>query len=213
MRTCNCPACGAEVKFQSAVSVFAVCEYCKSTLVRHDLDIEAIGKMAQLSEDWSPMQLGTQGRYLKTSFSLVGRVRLRWERGSWDEWFCVYDDQRYGWLSEAQGIYHLSFPVENPGRLPGVSEMDPGRVVQLAGKSYQVTDKKSVTCAYSEGELPFPAVIGRASVSVDLTSTKGGFACIDYSDEGVHAYAGEYLEFDDLRFSFLREIDGWGSPG
>jgi uncharacterized protein (DUF983 family) len=56
--TASCPSCGAPVVFKSASSVFAVCEYCQSTLVRHDQNLEDIGKMAALVEDRSPLQLG-----------------------------------------------------------------------------------------------------------------------------------------------------------
>lgn len=212
LRSCNCPSCGAEVKFRNAASVFAVCAYCRSTLVRHDVDVEVLGRMAQLNDDWSPLQINTQGKYQNVNFSLIGRVRLRWERGTWDEWLCLYDDARTGWLSEAQGIYHLSFPAEQTA-LPQKESLLPGMEVVVQGIQYTVTDIKDATCAYSEGELPFTGVVGRRSTSVDLTSTGSHFACIDYSDDGVQAYCGHRLGFKDLGFSLLREIDGWGKPG
>jgi len=56
-----CPSCGGPVPFQSAISVFAVCPYCTSMLVRHDLDVESLGKMAVLAEDSSPLQIGSAG--------------------------------------------------------------------------------------------------------------------------------------------------------
>ena len=62
-RTAACPSCGAPVVFKSAASIFAVCEYCQSTLVRHDQALEDIGKMAALAEDRSPLQLGSEGHW------------------------------------------------------------------------------------------------------------------------------------------------------
>jgi len=47
-KTANCPSCGAAITFQSAISILAICHYCKSTLIRHDLELENIGKMAEL---------------------------------------------------------------------------------------------------------------------------------------------------------------------
>jgi len=59
--TASCPSCGAPVVFKSAGSIFAVCEYCQSTLVRHDQALEDIGKMAALVEDRSRSSWGPRG--------------------------------------------------------------------------------------------------------------------------------------------------------
>lgn len=53
----------------------AVCPFCRSTLVRTDLQWEAIGKMAALAEDLSPLYVGLRGTYGKTSFTIIGRLQ------------------------------------------------------------------------------------------------------------------------------------------
>jgi hypothetical protein len=114
--TAPCPSCGAPVVFQSAASVFAVCAYCQSTLVRHDENLEDIGKMAALVEDRSPLQLGAEGRYKGVHFALIGRLQIKYSQGIWNEWHLLFDDMRNGWLSEAGGEYVLTFqqPVMEP---------------------------------------------------------------------------------------------------
>src|SRR5947208_11033446 len=112
MQTTNCPSCGARILFQSAASILAICDYCKSTLVRRDLDVENIGKMAELQRDGSPLQLHAEGRYRQVHFAVVGRIQLRYEQGLWNEWYLLFDDMRGGWLGEAQGIYAISFLAE-----------------------------------------------------------------------------------------------------
>lgn len=89
--TASCPSCGAPVVFQSASSVFAVCAYCSSTLVRHDQNLEDIGKMAALVEDRSPLQLGTEGSYKGVHFALIGRIQIKYEQGIWNEWHLLFD--------------------------------------------------------------------------------------------------------------------------
>lgn len=204
----SCPSCGAEVNFRSASSIFAVCEYCRSMLVRKDMDLQALGKMALLQEDMSPLKVGTQGRYEKTSFSIVGRLRIRWEEGAWNEWFLLFDDGREGWLGEAQGFYMVSFPVLVPP-LPPLEEIKVGLEIKLQDTLYQIDDIKEVCCEGSEGELPFQAPKGRKSTSIDLTGPDRRFACLDYSKDGIQTYAGSYVDFDSLKFQFLREINGW----
>ena len=51
-RSANCPSCGAQVAFRAAASIVAVCEYCRSTLLRKGADIENLGKMAELAADY-----------------------------------------------------------------------------------------------------------------------------------------------------------------
>jgi len=51
--TLNCPNCGAPVEFAWASSVQAVCVYCKSILVRTDVDVKKVGEVGDLPNDAS----------------------------------------------------------------------------------------------------------------------------------------------------------------
>jgi len=205
----DCPSCGASVAFQCAMSVFAVCPYCRSMLVRHDLDVEVIGKMAVLAEDTSPFQLGTQGRYDGRMFQLIGRLKQQWSDGGWNEWCALFNDARHGWLAEAQGFYLVCFETEPAVALPARDTLRVEQGIQIGGESYRVDDIKEVTCAGSEGELPFPAPHGRKSTSVDLSADGGKFACIEYAEDGTRLSVGRYVDFAELKLSFLRKLDGW----
>lgn len=205
----HCPSCGAPVVFQSAVSVMAVCEYCSSTLVRHDLDLENIGKMAQLQADGSPLQLRAEGRYRGESFTVVGRIQLRFEKGLWNEWHLLFDDQRSGWLGEAGGTYAVSFLTQLPEEIPKFEELQAGQSVLLNKTSYEVTDVEKAFCIGGEGELPFQIGPGYEAPAADLAGPGNQFATLDYSEEPPLVFIGEYVEIDDLHLSGLKEIDGW----
>jgi hypothetical protein len=205
----HCPSCGAPVVFQSAASVMAVCEYCGSTLVRHDLDLENIGKMAQLQADGSPLQLRVEGRYRGQSFTVVGRIQLRFEKGLWNEWHLLFDDQRSGWLGEAAGIYAVSFLTEVKEAIPKFEELHPGGAVVLRKASYEVTNVEKASCIGGEGELPFEIGPGYEAPVADLAGPGTQFATLDYSEDPPLIYMGEYVEFEELHLSGLKEIDGW----
>ncbi len=205
----HCPSCGAPVVFQSAASVMAVCEYCSSTLVRHDLDLENIGKMAQLQADGSPLQLRAEGRYRGESFTVVGRIQLRFAKGLWNEWHLLFDDQRSGWLGEAGGIYAVSFLTRLPEEIPKFEELQAGESVVLNKAPYEVTDVEKTFCIGGEGELPFQIGPGYEAPAADLAGPGNRFATLDYSEEPPLVFMGEYVEFDDLHLSGLKEIDGW----
>ncbi len=203
----NCPSCGAEVEFKSSISVFSVCDHCKFMLVRHDMDLESLGKMAQLPDDVSPLKIGTRGRYKNTAFEVVGRLKVGWSEGYWNEWFLLFDGGRQGWLAEAMGLFMLSTEVEDSKRVPKLADLHAGTEYALtASQKFTVDDIKEATCIGSEGELPFKGLEGRKTTSVDLSNNSGEFANIEYSEEGVNLYVGRYVDFDNLELSNLRDL-------
>lgn len=205
----SCPACGAPVGFKSKASVFAVCSFCKTTVVRNDMDLEAVGKMAELQYELTPFQIGTTGMFDGKKFEIIGRLKVAYDGGFWNEWYTIFGADQMGWLAEAQGFLAMCFPVENTNELPGLDNIKPGKYVQLPPHGpFEVEDMRRVHCIFSEGELPMNAPQGRRSHSVDLVGDDHRMATLEYSDI-VRAYAGSYQEFDDFSFQNLRRIDGW----
>jgi ribosomal protein L37AE/L43A len=199
----TCPSCGAPVVFRSASSVFAVCEYCNSTLVRHDLALEDIGKMAALVEDRSPLQLGVEGSYKGVHFGLIGRIQLKYSQGTWNEWHLLFDDARTGWLSEAGGEYVLTFaqPVMEP--IPGFEELQIGQRFALSSQVWTVSNLERAECIAGEGELPFKVGAGYPLLAADLRSATG-FATLDYSEVPPLLFVGEAVDIRKLQLSGLR---------
>lgn len=209
MLTLSCPSCGANVNFHSKSSVFAVCSYCRSTLIRQDMNLETIGKMADLQEDLTPLQVGCTGSYEGQRFELIGRLKVGYSEGFWNEWYALFDDERVGWLAEAQGFYAMCFPLEDVS-LPRRKKLRPGSTVELGSEGvFEVEDMRNVKCLLSAGELPVNAVQGRESLSVDLTAPGCRMATIEYAESETRVFAGRYQDFDDFVFSNLRFIDGW----
>lgn len=205
----SCPACGAPVGFKSRASVFAVCTFCKTTVVRHDMNLEAVGKMAELQYDLTPFQIGSTGIYDGKKFEIIGRLKVGYNDGFWNEWYTIFGGEETGWLAEAQGFLAMCFAMSDTSQVPALEKLTPGRLIELAPKGrFQVEDMRRVNCIYSEGELPMNAAQGRRSTSVDLVGTRLKMATIEYADT-VRVYTGRYQDFDDFAFQNLRRIDGW----
>jgi hypothetical protein len=197
------------VKFVSAQSLLAVCTYCRATILRRDLDVEQIGVMGALIEDATPLQLGVEGVWRSTHFAVVGRVQVKWEQGGWNEWYCVLDDGRAGWLGEAAGEYAMSFEATVKEPLPAWKSLAPGVPVTLGGVEYEVTDAREAEVVGGEGELPFRVGSGWTLRSADLRNATARFATLDYSDEAPRLYLGEVVEIETLKLRGLREFEGW----
>jgi hypothetical protein len=197
------------VRFTSGQSLLAICGYCRATLIRRDLDVEQVGTMGALLEDASPLQLTAEGVWRGTHFAVVGRVQVRWEAGTWNEWYCAFDDGRTGWLGEAAGEYALSFPAAVAEPLPAWGSLKVGARVVLAGIAYEVTDVREARVVGGEGELPFRIDAGWPTATADLRTPTARFATLDYSDEAPRLYVGEVVELAALGLRGLREFDGW----
>lgn len=206
-----CPACGAPVVFQSAASIFAVCEFCQSTLVRHDQALEDIGKMAALVEDRSPLQLGAEGSYRGVHFALIGRIQIKYSQGIWNEWHLMFDDQRNGWLSEAAGEYLLTFAQYVDEVLPKFEALQIGQRLVLTSQAWTVSNIEQAECVAGQGELPFKVGAGYPVAAVDLrngnnsgTNSGANFATLDYSETPPLLFVGEAVPFASLKMNNLR---------
>ena len=215
-----CPSCGAPVSFRSSLSVSAVCPYCQSLLVRRDVNVEDLGKVAALPPDMTPFQVGTDAYDGDGRITLVGRLRQAWEDGFWNEWFFVSDSGRKGWLAEAQGTYALSYEIDgdlHPNTHHAISRWAEtkargeiiGQALTIEGRSYRLTDAKKAVCIGCEGELPVVSPVGRRSMCFDFMGGPDEFASVEISGDARRIFTGRYVEWEQLRASNLREIEGW----
>ncbi len=208
-RSTNCPNCGAPVQFRWSSAVQTVCPYCRSILVRTDLDLTKVSEVADLPEDASPIQLGVEGIYRNKAFVVVGRIIYEYELGTWNEWHLVFNDNSSGWLSDAQLDYAVTM-LSNPGQaLPAENAIARGQAFQFHGVPLSVTTLTRARYRGVEGDLPFQYWDKTEVLFADLRGADARFGTIDYSDTPPLLFLGEAVEFDDLRLSRLREFEGW----
>ncbi len=207
-RRYDCPQCGAPVVFHSSISISSVCEHCRSLVVRKDFNVATFGQMAELPNDLSPLKIGTKGHWQGRAFTLLGRLRLHYGDGSWNEWHADFGNGTFGWIAEVMGYYTISF--SQTVSLHGIDERTAaGKMVAIQGESWQVTDVKEARCIAAEGELPMIAPPGWSRLGLDLTGPKGQFGTIEIVEGERSFYAGEFAQFDDMHFSELRKVPGW----
>lgn len=183
-----CPTCGAPVPFRSAASVMAVCDWCKSTLVRDADSVRNIGRMSEVLEDYSAIQIGTSGSLDGRGFTVVGRIQLRYDAGFWNEWYVIDDTGEGAWLSDASGQYTItrSVDAQTLPEPPAFDTLAPGTILPMLGHDGQranfvAADIRRAQCTGGQGELPFAVGPGYAAYVADFR--RGGeFLTLDYSD-------------------------------
>ena len=205
MKISNCPCCGAQVEFRSAAAIIAVCSYCRATVLRDGASAANLGKLSEIPSDYSPIQLSTCGTWKGRRFTVIGRLRLKYADGAWNEWSIEFQDGTSGWLSDAS----LQFVVmqKNAAVKPPADfeQFPPGRTLNVNQQKYTVTDARTCVCVGGEGELPGTAWDAKEFRSVDLRSVVGnGFISFDYSDVPASVYVGAACTRDELGFGNLR---------
>jgi hypothetical protein len=205
MQQVACPGCGAPVQFKSAASVIAVCEFCKTTLLKDAASVENLGKMSDVLEDYSPLQIGTSGQFSQRGFAIIGRIQLKYAAGFWNEWFVLFDDGTNGWLSDASGQFTLTFLRQSSATLPLFDKLAPGRPLSVAGQTYVTSDVRTAQCTGGQGELPFKVGSGWLARVADFRAGDR-FLSLDYSDgDTPRVYAGQAVELGALKPQLLRD--------
>lgn len=204
-----CPGCGAPVEFQSAQSTHAVCGYCQSTVVRNGDVLQRLGKMAELFDDHSPLQLMSSGRIQLDGkdipFTLVGRLQYKSDAGVWTEWAAFLDDGTLATLGEDNGAYVFTRTI-NPGRdMPEAARFRIGATTAINGKPYSVAYTGQAQLISAQGELPKLPPLGQPFGMVELRSSDGEVVSIDYGHQPPNVERGRAVLLDDLQLKGLKD--------
>ena len=207
--TTNCPSCGAPVTFRWSGAIQTVCPFCHSILVRTDVALQNVGKVADLPPDPSPIQLLTSGTYNNKRFDVLGRIIYEYDQGGWNEWHIVFSDGTSGWLSDAQLQYAVSFLVSGV-QLPADSAVFRGQHFNFCNIDFEVSVITAATYKGMEGELPFPFYNIKHTRFADLRSRADDFATLDYSYQGTPVlYVGKTVAYESLHLQNIRQFEGW----
>ncbi len=202
-RTANCPACAAPVEFQCRTSLVAVCSACHTIVARGDKAVADHGRVADLVDTQSPLQLGLRGKFRNKPFYVVGRVQFAHSAGGvWDEWYCQFPNGKWGWLAEAQGRFYLTFEKETPeSPLPELSSLQAGKKLATPSGTFVVAEVGVGRVAGAEGEIPYALTPNAEQRFADLYSEGERFATFDYSEEVPKAYVGWQVTLESLGLS------------
>ncbi|RYF73122.1 MAG: DUF4178 domain-containing protein [Comamonadaceae bacterium] len=206
-----CPGCGAPVEFRSAQSTHAICAYCQSMVVRQGDQLARIGKMAELFDDFSPLQLFATGRIQDRAFTLVGRLQYAYAEGRWTEWVAQLDggaeasEDRIGALSEDNGAFVFSLPYALKRPAPDVDSLRVGMTTAIDGQPFTVTSNQEVQLVSAQGELSHLPALGTPFRVVELRDERGLVLSLDYGSAPPTASLGRSVQLDDLKLSGLRE--------
>ncbi|MGI4849721.1 MAG: DUF4178 domain-containing protein [Janthinobacterium lividum] len=207
MHLASCPSCGAPVEFKSFASVMAVCSYCKTTVLKTADTVKNLGRMADVLEDHSPIQIGTAGIFGARAFTVIGRIQLQYPAGLWNEWYLLFADGQDAWLGDFSGQFTLTVEKPCADVLSPFDALRPARRQRLLEQDYTVAEVRTAHCTGGAGELPFVVGQGWQAQLADLRDGSR-FATIDYSDAArPRIHIGQAVSLEALHCQFLRDDD------
>jgi hypothetical protein len=180
-------------------------------VVREGEVLKRIGKMAELFDDHSPLQLQTSGTWNGRGFTLVGRLQYQYGEGTWTEWYALLADGGSGYLSEDNGAYVFGMDLAVQGNTPAPETFRVGATTAVNGKSYTVASNQQAVFMAAQGELPHLPELGRPFAFVELRSQSGDVRdagevlSVDYSRTPPNLSAGSAVLLEDLKLTGLRE--------
>ncbi|MDB5961963.1 MAG: rane protein [Massilia sp.] len=207
MQIVSCPGCGAQVEFKSHASVVAVCEYCRATVMKDAESVKDLGKMSSVLEDFTRIQIGSAGVLAGRSFTVVGRIQLKYDAGMWNEWFLLFDDAGSGWLGDSSGLYTATTEIAASTAVPAFDDITVGRRYEINEGRFTAAEKRTAVCIGGQGELPFKVGDGWQARVADFRDG-AAFITLDYSDGDTPVlYKGVAVTLEQMQCQLLRDDD------
>ncbi|WP_218243353.1 DUF4178 domain-containing protein [Comamonas fluminis] len=207
-----CPGCGAPVHFSSAQASFAVCEFCRSTVVRDGEVLRRIGSMAEVFEDYSPLRIGASGMFKRDGkpepFTLVGRAQYKSGAGNWSEWIATLSNGELAYLSEDNGSFIFALPWTPPGwdvKAFSPQQWRMGREVAAGADSFTVTSIQDAQLMAAQGELSQLPELGKSFKLVELRNDKNQILSLDFSGKQPSFTLGVPVQLEGLQMQGLRD--------
>ena len=170
-----------------------------------------------LFDDFSPLQLGAAGVYggaaQALSFTPVGRLQYKYDKGSWCEWMAVLTDGSLALLSEDNGAYVFSQPAVARQSIPAADKLRVGATAAIDSKAFSVASIEQVSLMSAQGELPHLPLLGVPFAMVELRSADGEVLSIDYGAPAPVLSRGRSVLLEDLQLTGLRDASAKEETG
>jgi len=203
VREFECPSCGAQIQRTNPASRTIVCGYCNQTSHINADSLETAGEKHTLIDYGSIISIGTFGKLFDREFMILGRLRINYEDGFWDEWYIQYmDDGTTAWIQEDDGTFLLLEESKTLECAPNFDDIWVGGYTDFDGQwpITFVTSKSRAQVDGGEGELPFKIQPGEQADFIDGISEGRPISVEILSDETL-LFVGSPFDIDELKLS------------
>lgn len=210
----KCTVCGSDVvkgtkrvrdpeDDEEFISVpVATCVQCGKEYDHYSREYYLIfNDLFNFDKDVSLFKLGLKGTLHGKEYEIIGRIRYQeeeeYEKATWNEWIAVCSEGNYHYFSEEGGKIFI-YTEYNPESIDLESNKSN---ILFEGKKISKNESFVSRVVYVEGELPWKAEIGEASICYEFKKD-GNYFSIEQSDNEVSVTKGERLLYGDLIEAF-----------
>ncbi len=197
----NCPQCSSEIILKSSLAALVSCYHCASSLL-----IEPTGlKLSDIKSDvQSKSSLVAQGHdfiWRNQLFQPQGFVQLQYAEGYRKEWWVLDNQKNTFWLSEEDENFFLLQDKSLDENVPPWLTLQVNTQLQLAGKSWLVTEKQKYQYNGFQGQLPYLPNLTNALFYTYLTGENAETMMLIFEDETIYCRQGYWLDPFEIEVS------------
>ena len=159
----ECPSCGGNIERKSGASKALYCPYCGQTSFINASTLEEAGEKHTLIDYGSSLAVGKEFSFQGRKGQILGRIRIDYDDGFWDEWFVQFlDNGEEAWIQEDDGSFVLFRLEKSLKTAPNLATIKVGGYDNFYDhwENVFITSKSKATVNGGEGELPFRIIPG-----------------------------------------------------
>jgi hypothetical protein len=199
VREFECPSCGGRIRRENPAAKSLGCPYCGQTSHLYDDKLDAKGQQHLLIDYGSMLHVGLTASLNGRRFRVLGRLRIAYEDGFWDEWYVYFlDTNTEGWIQEDDGEFVAFEPIEELDKI-SYHDTKVGNFMRFNSMYHTVfiTSKSKAQVEGGEGELPFRIIPGEPADFIEGIQD-GKVVSIEILPEETHLYVGAPFKLDEL---------------
>jgi len=155
----TCPHCGSEITLRSALAKLIQCNHCASTVLVEPAGVRLSNIKSTIQSKLSLIKQGGNFTWKHQQFQPQGFIQLKYDEGFRQEWWVLDNNENSYWLSEEDESFFLlqdaKISDEMLKDIPPWLTLQVNKQIQLVGKSWLVTEKRTQHYYGFEGELPY----------------------------------------------------------
>lgn len=200
VREFECPSCGAPIPKRFDDSKCLCCTHCGQTSHLLADTLKMAGEKQLLIDYGSMFSIGQQHHIGELELLILGRIRMDYADGFWDEWFAQsLADGSPWWIQEDDGSFILFKKKSDLDPSLTWEQFTVGQTVSIPPLKEEVfiTAKSRAQVNGGEGELPFRIIPGEVADFVDGI-WKGKEISLEILPDEKALYIGKSLSLKHL---------------
>ena len=174
----------------------------------------------KVKEEMSIIRVGTTGTYSGKDFEVIGRLQYFFQDSYRNHWNVIFPDGQTAWLGEWAGNFSF-FQEVNVSDTERFRNATSGKRIELMQVNYDLEMLDEHRLTFAEGEINDNHLKEKGFITLYLTHTSGAMALVNilvnkkdtaspgvYTN-GIEAFAGNYVELQNLNLQNTRNYDTW----